>query len=104
MNKLCDQTDCLLYGKTRVKFRGDRVNTDIVFVGESPGRDEEKFGDSFIGRAGELLIATAIKTGLTNYKAFIANSAMCRIIKEELTTKQINSILANCRCHYPRQP
>jgi len=31
------------------------VNAEIMFVGEGPGADEDKQGEPFVGRAGQLL-------------------------------------------------
>ena len=96
---LCEKKDCILRGKIRVPFFGDTKNVSIMFVGESPGEDEEIADSPFIGRSGKLLYKLAAKAGLFRYNAFIANGAMCRIIKDELKTKEINSILNMCRSH-----
>ena len=97
--ELCDEKECLLYGKPRVQFYGDNKDVVVAFVGESPGKEEELAGVPFIGRSGVLLREQAIKAGLSEYNTKILNSAMCLIPKEELKIKEVNSILSNCRCH-----
>ena len=97
--KLCEKVDCILHGSKRVKFKGDREDVSIMFVGESPGANEEKFDTPFIGLSGDLLWKQAALAGLSKYNAFVANSAMCRIFKEQLKIRQINSILNTCRSH-----
>jgi uracil-DNA glycosylase family 4 len=103
---LCKKSECLLYGNKRIGFRGDTENVSIMFVGESPGKFDEQMGSPFFEGSGPgaLLIEQAAIAGLSEYNAYLANSAMCRIPKEEkdkeeLKIKQINSILNNCRCH-----
>ena len=53
-------------------------DAQLVFVGEGPGRDEDRQGEPFVGAAGELLtrIIQAIK--LTREQVYIANIVKCR--------------------------
>src|SRR3954471_12447720 len=49
-------TRCRLHkGRTRLVFGVGNVNADIMFIGEGPGADEDKQGEPFVGRAGQLL-------------------------------------------------
>ena len=52
--------------------------TEIVFVGEAPGRDEDLQGRPFVGRAGKLLDKMMAAIGLDRNNAFIANVLKCR--------------------------
>lgn len=43
------------------------ITSDVVFVGESPGPEEEKKGRPFIGQAGKLHDAMCLEAGLTEF-------------------------------------
>jgi len=71
---------CLL-GKTRTKFvfgMGD-PNADLMLVGEAPGEEEDKTGDPFVGRAGNLLDKILDAIGYSREKGvYICNVIKCR--------------------------
>src|SRR5258708_27370158 len=48
-----DCTRCRLHqARTNIVFGVGNVNTDLMFVGEGPGADEDAQGEPFVGRAG----------------------------------------------------
>jgi DNA polymerase len=49
-----------------------------MFVGEAPGEDEDKRGEPFVGRAGQLLTKIIEAIGLTREQVYIANVIKCR--------------------------
>ena len=53
-------------------------DADLVFVGEAPGRDEDRQGEPFVGRAGQLLTKIIASIGLTRDEVYIANVVKCR--------------------------
>ncbi len=53
-------------------------NARIVFVGEAPGREEDKQGKPFVGSAGKLLNETLLKFGIRRERVFITNVLKCR--------------------------
>jgi DNA polymerase len=53
-------------------------NAEIVFVGEAPGREEDKRGKPFIGSAGKVLSKTLEKAGLKRKDVYITNILKCR--------------------------
>jgi uracil-DNA glycosylase len=55
--------------------RGD-PRFPLWLIGEAPGRDEDKQGFAFVGRAGRLLDLCLNKKGITEY--FISNVVKCR--------------------------
>ena len=59
-------------------FGAGNSKSDIVFVGEAPGRDEDLKGEPFVGKAGQLLdkILTAVK--MTRNEVYICNIIKCR--------------------------
>jgi DNA polymerase len=49
-----------------------------MLVGEAPGRDEDRSGKPFVGRAGRLLDAALDESGLTRSEVFITSVVKCR--------------------------
>jgi DNA polymerase len=56
---------------------GDRRARWLV-VGEAPGADEDRQGEPFVGRAGQLLNSMLRAAGLGREQVFIANVLKCR--------------------------
>lgn len=56
---------------------GDR-EADWMFIGEAPGADEDRQGEPFVGRAGQLLNAMIQAIGLRREQVYIANILKCR--------------------------
>lgn len=56
---------------------GDR-NASIMIVGEAPGADEDRQGEPFVGRAGQLLTEILYSIGYRREDVFIANILKCR--------------------------
>jgi uracil-DNA glycosylase family 4 len=93
---MADYCDCILAGKRETNYDGN-LEADIVFVGESPGYEELKEGIPFVGRSGRLLTNTIEKQSIPREICFFCNSARCMIEKDNLTQKEVNSILKSCR-------
>ena len=53
-------------------------NAKILFVGESPGRNEDIAGEAFVGAAGKNLDKLLAKVGLSIEDIYIANILKCR--------------------------
>jgi len=51
---------------------------DLLVIGEAPGADEDRQGEPFVGRAGQLLNAMLLAMGLRREQVFIANVVKCR--------------------------
>jgi DNA polymerase len=80
MNQLiCDCEKCDL-SKTRTNFVFGVGNpeADIMFVGEAPGADEDRLGEPFVGRAGQLLNKILAAMKLKREDVYIANILKCR--------------------------
>ena len=74
-----DCTRCRLHkGRTKLVFGVGNVNADIMFVGEGPGADEDKQGEPFVGRAGQLLNNMISAMGIRREDVYIANVVKCR--------------------------
>jgi len=64
--------------RTRTVFGAGNPRARWVFVGEAPGADEDRQGEPFVGRAGQLLNAMLFALGLNRKDVFIANVLKCR--------------------------
>jgi uracil-DNA glycosylase family 4 len=94
--KRCNVLDCPNIALKEVPFSGGK-GQKLMFIGESPGYNEELQGAPFVGDAGEMARGCAQEAGLSWASLFIANSARCRIHKEKLSTKEVNAVLTSCR-------
>jgi len=72
-------TACELHAtRTQTVFGvGDR-HAEWMIIGEAPGGDEDRQGEPFVGRAGQLLNAMLQAVGLGRNQVFIANILKCR--------------------------
>jgi DNA polymerase len=72
-------TRCRLH-ETRTKAvpgEGD-PSTEVIFVGEGPGMNEDREGRPFVGRAGGLLVNLLGHIGWSREDVFITNIVKCR--------------------------
>jgi DNA polymerase len=69
----------LHHGRTRLVFGEGSSKARLVFIGEGPGRDEDKAGRPFVGEAGKLL-TDIIEKGmkLKRQSVYICNVVKCR--------------------------
>lgn len=68
----------LCEGRTHIVFGVGNPDADLMFVGEGPGADEDRQGEPFVGRAGQLLDKQIAAMGLTRGDVYIANIVKCR--------------------------
>ncbi len=65
--------------RTNIVFGVGNLEADLMFVGEAPGRDEDREGEPFVGRAGQLLTEIITKgMKLQRADVYIANVVKCR--------------------------
>lgn len=65
--------------RTQTVFGEGSAVAKVMFIGEGPGRDEDKQGRPFVGRAGQLLTAIIEKgMKIPRPEVFIANMVKCR--------------------------
>lgn len=70
---------CKLCGsRTNVVFGYGDVKSQIMFIGEGPGENEDLQGQPFVGRSGKLLDIFLKEIGLNREKIYIANIVKCR--------------------------
>jgi uracil-DNA glycosylase family 4 len=77
---LGDCTRCRLHkqGRKQIVFGVGNPRTDLMFIGEAPGADEDEQGEPFVGRAGQLLNNMIKAMGLQREQVYIANIIKCR--------------------------
>ncbi len=68
----------LCKGRTQVVFGVGDPDAAILFVGEGPGADEDRQGEPFVGKAGQLLTKIIEAMGLRREDVYIANVVKCR--------------------------
>jgi uracil-DNA glycosylase len=72
-------TRCPLHvGRTRVVPGEGHPDTEVVFVGEGPGYNEDREGRPFVGAAGGLLNELLNAIGWQRSEVFITNVVKCR--------------------------
>jgi uracil-DNA glycosylase len=65
-------------GRTQTVFGVGRRDARLFVIGEAPGADEDRQGEPFVGRAGQLLNAMLRAIGLPRSDVYIANILKCR--------------------------
>ena len=76
--KACERCG-LCKTRTQTVFGVGNPQADLVFVGEAPGFDEDKKGEPFVGRAGQLLTDIITKgMKMTREDVYICNILKCR--------------------------
>ena len=76
--KGCTRCAELVENRTQTVFGVGNPHAKIVFVGEAPGADEDKKGEPFVGRAGQLLNDIIRACRLTREEIYICNTLKCR--------------------------
>jgi len=72
-------TRCTLCNtRTQTVFGVGNPQAEWLVVGEAPGADEDRQGEPFVGRAGQLLNSMLRAIGLAREQAYIANVLKCR--------------------------
>ena len=74
-----DCTRCKLHsGRNSIVFGEGNPKAELLFAGEGPGRDEDRTGRPFVGRAGHLLDKIIEAMGLKREDTYICNVIKCR--------------------------
>lgn len=73
----CQQ--CALHAsRTQTVFGVGDNNADLLIIGEAPGAEEDRQGEPFVGRAGQLLDQMLRAAGFSRQQVYIANILKCR--------------------------
>ncbi len=71
--RLCETRNKVVFGVGKIE------RPLIAFVGEGPGADEDRLGEPFVGKAGQLLTGAITKgLGLRREDVYIGNVVKCR--------------------------
>ncbi|MEF8835194.1 MAG: uracil-DNA glycosylase [Candidatus Thermoplasmatota archaeon] len=72
-------TECRLHNNRKNAVPGEgEDDTDVMLIGEAPGKNEDLEGRPFVGRAGELLEELLESINLDRRDVFITNVVKCR--------------------------
>jgi uracil-DNA glycosylase family 4 len=72
-------TNCALHEtRTQTVFGVGNPDADWMFIGEAPGAEEDRRGEPFVGRSGQLLDQMLTAIGQSREHVFIANIIKCR--------------------------
>ncbi len=73
----CVNCDLSKSRKNAVPGKGN-IKSEIIFIGEAPGRNEDLQGEPFVGTAGKILSEALEYAGLTKNDVYITNVVKCR--------------------------
>lgn len=68
----------LARGRTKTVPGAGPGRADLLLIGEAPGRDEDRAGLPFVGRAGSILDRALKEAGIERSEVFITNVVKCR--------------------------
>jgi uracil-DNA glycosylase family 4 len=74
----CVKCPNLASSRQNVVFGVGSLESRLMFVGEAPGADEDRQGEPFVGKAGQLLTKIIQTMGLSRESVYIANILKCR--------------------------
>ncbi|HEX5175393.1 MAG TPA: uracil-DNA glycosylase [Chthoniobacteraceae bacterium] len=74
----CVRCAHLVRSRTQVVVGVGDPCAPVMFVGEAPGEDEDRQGEPFVGRAGQLLTKIIEAMGFRRSEVYIANVLKCR--------------------------
>jgi uracil-DNA glycosylase len=94
---LCRELACT---RTQTVFGVGHAKPRVVFFGEAPGADEDRQGEPFVGRAGQLLTKIIEACGWARSDVYIMNVLKCRPPDNRNPLPQETD---NCRQYFERQ-
>lgn len=74
----CQKCPNLAAARSNVVFGVGDIHSPLMFVGEAPGMDEDKQGEPFVGKAGQLLTKIIQTMGYSRDTVYIGNILKCR--------------------------
>src|SRR5256714_13254375 len=76
--RVCTKCPHLASSRTQTVFGVGNPDAELMFIGEAPGLDEDRQGEPFVGRAGQLLTKIIKAMGFAREEVYIANVLKCR--------------------------
>lgn len=98
--RICQRCRELARYRTQTVFGVGQVCPRVVFFGEAPGADEDRQGEPFVGRAGQLLTKIIEACGWRREEVYIMNVLKCRPPDNRTPLPQE---VENCRPFFERQ-
>ena len=86
--------------RTQTVFGVGNPNARVLFFGEAPGADEDRQGEPFVGRAGQLLTKIIAACTWEREDVYILNTLKCRPPGNRNPAEQE---LSNCRGYWKQQ-
>jgi len=74
---VCDACE-LCQNRTQVVFGTGNPQANFMIIGEAPGQDEDRLGQPFVGRAGQLLNQMLRAIQYPREQVYISNIILCR--------------------------
>ena len=97
----CVRCPHLAETRTQTVYGCGSPTARLMFIGEAPGADEDRIGQPFVGRAGQLLTDMITKgMGLRREDVYIANVLKCRPPENRTPTPEE---AANCSSYLEHQ-
>jgi DNA polymerase len=96
----CQRCTEMYSTRTQTVFGIGPIDPEVAFVGEAPGADEDRLGEPFVGRAGQLLTRIIQACGFEREEVYIFNILKCRPPNNRTPT---TAECANCRPFFDRQ-
>lgn len=96
----CTACEELCSTRTQTVFGVGDPNARLCFLGEAPGADEDRLGEPFVGKAGQLLTRIIQAMGLRREDVYILNILKCRPPNNR---NPLAGEVANCRSFFERQ-
>ena len=82
-------TKCILHKSRKNAVPGyGNIGSEIIFIGEAPGRNEDLQGEPFVGMAGQILSEALEYAGFTRSNVYITNVVKCRPPNNRLPLKE----------------
>jgi DNA polymerase len=96
----CTRCAELASTRTQTVFGVGNPNTRLCFLGEAPGADEDRLGEPFVGRGGQLLNKIIEACRVKREDVYILNMIKCR---PPGNRNPLPTELSNCRGYLERQ-
>ena len=92
----CELCPVLVESRSRIVNGDGKMDAEILFVGEGPGREEDISGKPFRGRSGTVLDKSLRENGILRENVRITNCVRCRPPNNRNPSKRE---LSNCKNH-----
>ena len=92
--KICKKCNLCSTRKNAVPGKG-KHDSDLIFVGEAPGKSEDLHGRPFVGAAGKKLDDALESSGLVRNDVYITNIVKCKPPKNRIPNYEEKTMCSN---------